>query len=264
MESVNCTLDAKSYFANKFAESDAMRNPELRKSLVCPRCGAKAFYRRASSRTSACFFSKHEVDCYVDTAVIRNGESSLLSGPGREIGRIRILPLGALVRKRAELITPNGKASLRAFRRGTGRARDGQRTSTRSYGSILDELTVDEGFQHSSYIIEPFGYEPMPASRFFVHADLIDDSCVGEFHGYWGTIAKVKPQGDGAWLNLGKGYSSVGFMLPMDMYEEAGRRFRFNSPEELVGSTLLYVGELSNRYSLRIQDLSKVCIRVPR
>lgn len=264
MDNAFCTSDNRIYNASQFSQLDAATISELRRFLECPTCHAPAFFRRAARNgQAACFGARpHYADC-IETAPLtrlingENDDEDILHNDGQRI--VLDLNFGAAepIYHIDENIDNTGNG------RGTRFVGNGNRPNAiahRRLSTLLRSLVLNPNFQNSRQVIEINGLENFICD-FFVQFSTINQNHVNNFHGYWGQIADIGISNGTTWLNSGV-HDDVSLCLPMEIQQSFFERFRIDDAEELVGSYILYLGELkisiNNKKYIVINNLAFV------
>lgn len=246
MDVARCTANGVTYTAPAFEALGEARVQEYRQLLVCPECGARAFFRKEStSGQAACFGARpHVAGCNMAAV-----ESRYRGGPGLDQDerinhgeRIEIdFAYGAHDVVHVDLeepADPNGRGGQ--FRGGAGRRNAAMH---RRLSTLLRNLMLSDQFRTSDQIIAlPEGQ--FRVRDFFVTFSQAGAHLVGEYRGYWGMLSDARFGRNGEiWLNSG-GQQNVSTVVNVELIPEFNRRFRVDEPEDLAGAYALVFGIL--------------------
>lgn len=265
MDNAFCTITNQTYSAYQFSQFDIETISQRRKFLECPTCHAPAFFRKAARNgQAACFGARpHNDGCIESTPLSRlvNGENDdedILHNDGQRI--VLDLNYGAVepVNHINDDINENGAGRGIRF---IGNGNRPNAVAHRRLSTILRSLVINPEFQDSRQIIE-IGDRNEIISDFFVPFNDISQNHIGSFRGYWGQIADIgRTVDDTIWLNSG-GREDVSLCLPEAIQRRFFERFRINTEEDLVGSYILYLGDLrvsqNNKHYIVIDELAFV------
>ena len=246
MDVARCTADGITYTAPAFEALGEARVQEYRQLLVCPECGARAFFRKEStSGQAACFGARpHTVGCSLAAA-----ESRYRGGPGLDQDerinygeRIQIdFAYGAHEVAHVDPQEPGDPAG----RGGQFRGGDGPRNAVmhRRLSTLLRNLMLSDQFRNSDQIIAlPEGQ--FRVRDFFIPFSQAGVQPLGEFRGYWGMLSDARyGHGGEVWLNSG-GQRNVSTAVSVGLIEDFSRRFQIQDLEDLAGAYVLVFGKL--------------------
>ena len=265
MDNAFCTINNQTYSAYQFSQLDIATISQLRRFLECPTCHAPAFFRKAARNgQAACFGARPHNDWCIESAPLsrlingENDDEDVLHDDGQRI--VLDLNYGA-----AEAVNHidddmNGNGAGRGVRF-SGNGNRPNAVVHRRLSTILRSLIINPAFRFSEQIIE-VGTINQTISEFFVPFNEINQNCIGRICGYWGQIVDIGVGQDGTiWLNSG-GREDVSLCLPTTIQQRFFDRFRINMVEDLVGSYILYLGDLrvsqNNKYYIVIDELTFV------
>lgn len=268
MDVARCTADGITYTAPAFEALGEARVQEYRQLLVCPECGARAFFRKEStSGQAACFGARpHAAGCDLAAA-----ESRYRGGPGLDQDerinhgeRIEIdFAYGAhdvVHVDPQEPADPDGRGGR--FRGGNGRR---NAVMHRRLSTLLKNLMLSDQFRTSNQIIAlPEGQ--FRVRDFFVTFSQAGTHLVGEYRGYWGMLSDARFGRNGeVWLNSG-GQQNVSTVVNVDLVPELNRRFRLEELEDLAGAYALVFGTLgestNGKLYLACNDLRYITVNL--
>ena len=246
MDVARCTKDGITYTAPAFEALGEKRVQEYRQLLVCPKCGARAFFRKEStSGQAACFGARpHALGC--DLAAVESryrGGSGLPQEERINHGeRIEIdFAFGAHEVTHVDPVEPTDPTG----RGGRFTGGNGRRTAImhRRLSTLLKNLMLSDQFRTSDQIIA------LPAGQFRVRDFFVPFSeaikpLVGQYRGFWGMLsdARFGSQGE-VWLNSG-GQSNVSTVVNATLVSHFANRFKLADTEDLAGAYALVFGTL--------------------
>jgi hypothetical protein len=245
-----CTFDNRIYSSREFSELPDTKLEELRVHLICDECKGPAFFRRRTRNGRApCFGGRpHGNSCSYATA-----ESGAWGSGGNDHEDERINRGDHIIldlRLDVEDVTPTAGGEAGRRRHGQGRTFDGVDGPSRAYThrklrGILRRLIRTTELSTSSLVFEVPNAVTLPANELFVPFDEISDHHIGQFHGYWGTLASaVLGREETIWLNTGgRGQPSI----PIDASDLTTLLAlgRVDDLEDLSGAYILVLGNLN-------------------
>ncbi|MGX9221437.1 hypothetical protein ACWV27_23980 [Massilia varians] len=243
-----CTEDNLPYNAVKFSELPSVDLRRMRQRLICPRCKAVAFYRKASGITAPCFGARHVKGCDNASLVGEAGKTGAGQGelasasPGEKI----IIDLGYDASQAGARMEVDESLVGNANRRSVGNVAESKRSSHRRLRPLLLDLIGSPGaYQNSDQVIVIEGRGEFLVRDFFVPLLDVVRAHEGRFGGYWGKINYAAPGNGGlVWLNSGApGSDNLAIYFTRDVYERLQKRYQFKDLAALSGAHVLVLGE---------------------
>lgn len=246
MDVARCTADGITYTAPRFEALGEACVQVYRQLLVCPECGARAFFRKEStSGQAACFGARpHATGCSMAAAEPRyRGGAGLTQDERINHGeRIEIdFAYGAHEVVHVDPEEPGDPSG----RGGQFRGGNGRRTAVmhRRLSTLLRNLMFSDQFRTSDQLIA-LREGQFRVKDFFVAFGQVAAHLVGEYRGYWGMLSDARFGRNGEiWLNSG-GQQNVSTVVNVELLPEFNRRFRLEEPEDLAGAYALVFGTL--------------------
>jgi hypothetical protein len=266
-----CTEDNVSYNAAKFSLLSQAELHRKRQQLICPRCKATAFYRKASGITAPCFGARHVKGC---------DNASLAGDAGRTgVGQEKLAPPNAGEKIVIELGYDDSQAGPRvevdetlsgnANRRSIGNGMASKRSSRRRLRPLLlDLIESPDAYENSDQLIVIEGKGEFLVRDFFVPLLDVARAHVGKFGGYWGKISYAAPGNGGlVWLNSGApGSDNLAIYFTLDLYERLHSRYRFKDMAGLSGAHVLVLAEpkaTAGGINCKIQSEKDIALVLP-
>lgn len=263
MDNAFCTINNQTYNAYQFSQFDMGTISQLRRFLECPSCHAPAFFRKASRNgQAACFGARpHNSGCdeIAPTSRLINGENNeedILYNDGQQI--VLDLNFGSQepVNHVDEDIWGNGTGQGGRF---VGNGNRPNAVTRRRLSTMLRSLVLNPSFRDSQQNIS-IGEIQSSVREFFVQFNEINTKHINNPRGYWGQIVDVgQGSNDTIWLNSGN-RDDVSLCLPVEMQPSFFHRFKITDLEDLIGSYVLYLGDLrksaAQKYYIVIDDLA--------
>jgi len=250
MDKAYSQLDRKLYNIHKFSRLDNSMLENLRRSLICPSCDGKAWYRKESrDGKAACFNAYHNDKCRHESVGTKIGRAN-----NRVVREVRMLRTSnAVINVRfasdhresqavSNFSTNNQSGQLSEIRkRHTGSPPD-DRNQTRTWSNILELLIGSDEFADADNIMINTGKALISAEEFFVKFHEISPNHKTKYpHGYWGVIASVDDHIH--WLNT---HNELNVSIPVDsISSELIKKHKIDDPEDLAGAHCLVFGWLN-------------------
>jgi len=264
-----CTLDGQIYDAadfNQDADFEAKRN-----DLVCTICEGSAYYRSITRNgRAACFGAHHEDDCLF--ATVRNADGD---GNGRTVTNLFTTGQRIIVNLNTGATAAGNNLPQSAVVAGQGTQRGNNTGGTtpravtyRSKRKLLRALMDSAVFRTSVQPIEVPGQGTSTVAEFFVKFTDVTHAHRDTYHGYWGIITSVRPDGNTLWFNTGSP-RTVSIFLDSQFKDEFLQRYPVTRDYgELAGAHMLVFGTVTRstatgKLFIPIPDLNHFCLIFP-
>lgn len=246
-------LDSRRVAADWAAELPDHEFAPLRTKLSCVGCGSAAYLNRGSVHQAAYFASKkHADDCNEAYQGSSGSDSALVKANTIVI-----------------VIKGSGEATDEAYatgevgpRRRTSLSQGSESAETptrRGVDAILQELLANPNLATSSKKIVVDKVETQ-ASEFFVPFLQLGEQHLGRPIGVWGEASDFRQLTSMAFLNRGDGKPDI--RIPMPVFTELKRLYKFSSPKEVEGAKFLLIGTFAFPLGCRIEDAKQIAIQI--
>ena len=240
-----------------------------REVLLCPACGADAYFiREARNGRRACFGARpHEEDCELASIVTEHGGSAALDETDERINagdEFRLEPIRHRpIRHVAH--DPTAAPGTGSAVRYTGRGGRTVRTSSIGIERLLRQLATRPNFPRSNTaLVMPDGTRSR-VKTICCHVYEVEEVDVNKRRIFWGTIRFPRPSEDGgAWLNTGLRLAPTVRVEPEELdylIESHG----LDDVDDLSGAFFAYYGHLrrgpSGRLIIFANDAQWLAIR---
>jgi hypothetical protein len=194
--------------ADDFAALPGGERTSFRALLLCPVCGADAYFiREARNGRRACFGARpHQEGCELASIVTENGGYAALDETDERINagdEFRLEP-NRLRTIRHVAHDPSGSPGTGSAVRYVGRGPSRARVSSMSLDRLLRQLATQPTFSKSKTILVLPDDSRGRVKTVCRHVGGLSDRDANKRRIYWGTIRFPKSiDGGGAWLNTG-------------------------------------------------------------
>ncbi len=251
MEIAYSTIEKSPVSIHVFCKKSDAEIEKLRRSLLCPKCEVKAWFRKKSKDgKSACFNAYHAEGCTASTQKhqIKNN-TEVVEDVRQIITNNDTVDLNFVVYSSPIADGENTfQQSLTIKNVDSASSRHSitpaiERNQTRRLSSILKLLTGSEDFAKSNIKIDtgPPAKHPYYARNLFVSFDAIIEEHIGKWRGFWGVISHANEEV--TWLNIA---NSLDVSIPISAIKAyLLKTFRIMEAEDLAGAQVLVFGYLN-------------------
>ena len=234
--------------ADSFASLPGSRRATLREVLLCPACGAAAYFiREARNGRRACFGARpHEDDCELASIVTEFGGSAALDETDERINAGDEFRLEPIRHRAIRHVThdPGSPLGTGTARRYVGRGGSRPRVSSMGLDRLLRQLAIRPNFASSTTILVLPDDTRGRVRTVCRHTQDLGDSDVGKRRIYWGTIRFPRPTSEGgAWLNTG-GRNSPTVLIDEDHLQSVLEVWDMALLDDLSGAFFAFYGYL--------------------
>ena len=234
--------------ADRFASLPPGVQSSYRAILLCPACGADAYYiREARNGRRACFGARpHETDCELASMPTGGGGSAALDETDERINAGDVFNLEPIRRGVIRHVThdPQGAPGTGTAVRYTQRGQRRVRISSIGIERLLRQLVTRPGFASSRTMLNLPNDTRGTVKTVCREVREVQANEVGRRRIYWGTIRFPQLADDGgAWLNTGSRLTPT-VKIDREALETILAEKRMDDLDDLSGSYFAFWGPL--------------------
>lgn len=267
MEFAKCTQNGVVYAAQQFAVLPPGDLSDRRRSLACPECGGRAFFRAQTlNDRDACFGAwPHADGCQLSAAQTATNARGHAQTRDHPVQRLVVdFEYGAPEHGERSTQATEAESVLVQNEAVAGSGFSQPLVQHMRLRSLLRMLTSPTPCQTSPPWVDVAGFGTFAVADFFVPFEAATPMHNYQWHGFFGQLISAHFVGPNTlWLNSG-GYASPGICIPVQFVAELFSRFGISNNRELAGARVLVFGTMqisqTGKRFVALEDLNHITL----